>query len=399
MHPSKDLCCSKSLKLAGKRIVLGVTGSIASVECVKLARELIRNGAEVFTVMTEAAQKIIHPYSLEFATGKPPITELTGKVEHVAFCGEVEDRADMLLIAPSTANTISKIAYGIDDTPVTTFATTAIGSKIPVVLVPAMHGSMYNHSIVLENIEKLKGIGITVLQPRLEEKKAKMPALEEIMENVIRILGPHDLDGKKVLVIAGSTQEKIDDIRVISNRSSGRTGVEIAKNAFERGADCELWMGACSVHLPKYMTVRRFSSTKDLLDMIDDIHHDIVIVPAAISDYAPETVEGKIPSGQDELSIKLSPNPKVIEKIRNNSDCILVGFKAESGIPPEELLSRARKKLDDVKLDLIVANDISETTEEDNHVYIIGKDGKNDELSGKKGMIANKILDRIVGIC
>jgi phosphopantothenoylcysteine decarboxylase/phosphopantothenate--cysteine ligase len=399
MHPSKELCCTKSRKLAGKRIVLGVTGSIAAVECVKLARELIRNGAEIIPVMTEAAQKIIHPYSLEFATGNPPITELSGKVEHVAYCGEVEDRADMFLIAPSTANTISKIAFGIDDTPVTTFATTAIGSKIQVMVVPAMHGSMYNHSIVLENIEKLRGIGITVLQPRLEEKKAKMPQIEEIVENVIRILGPHDLDGKKVLVIAGSTQEKIDDIRVISNRSTGRTGVALAKNAFERGAEIDLWMGAGSVHIPKYISVRRYSSTHDLVEMVKDIDHDIVIIPAAISDYSPERVEGKIPSGKKELSLPLIPNPKIIEKIRERSDCILVGFKAESGVPSKELLSKAKKRMEDAGLDLIVANDVSETTNFENHVFIIGKDGKNDELSGNKEMIAKKILDRIVSIC
>jgi phosphopantothenoylcysteine decarboxylase/phosphopantothenate--cysteine ligase len=399
MHPSKELCCTKSRKLDGKRIVLGVTGSIAAVECVKLARELIRNGAVVIPVMTEAAQKIIHPYSLEFATGNPPVTELTGQVEHVAFCGEVADRADMLLIAPSTANTISKIAFGIDDTPVTTFATTAIGSKIPVMVVPAMHGSMYNHSIVLENIEKLRGIGITVLHPRLEEKKAKMPQIEEIVENVIRVLGPHDLDGKKILVIAGSTEEKIDDIRVISNRSSGTTGVELAKNAFERGAEVELWMGACNVHIPKYVSVKRYSSTQDLVDMVKDIDHDIVIIPAAISDYSPDRVEGKIPSGKKKLSLPLIPNPKIIEKIREISDCILVGFKAESGIPSEELLSKAKKRMEDAGLALIVANDISETTNLENHVFIIGKDGKNDEISGAKGMIAEKIMDRIVSIC
>ncbi len=399
MHPSKELCCTKSRKLCGKRIVLGVTGSIAAVECVKLARELIRHGAEVIPVMTEAAQKIIHPYSLEFATGHPPVTELTGQVEHVAYCGEVQDRADMLLIAPSTANTISKIAFGIDDTPVTTFATTAIGSKIPVMVVPAMHGSMYNHSIVLENIEKLRETGVTVLQPRLEEKKAKMPNIEKIVENAIRILGPHDLDGKTVLVIAGSTQEKIDDIRVLTNRSSGRTGVELVKNAFERGAEVELWMGVCSVLLPDYIPIKRFSSTKDLLVMVDKMRHDIVIIPAAISDYSPEEVEGKIPSGQKELSIPLTPNPKVIEKIRERSDCILVGFKAESQIPADELLSKARMRMEDVGLDLMVANDISETTTLENHVFIIGKDGKNDELSETKEIIAGKILDRIVSIC
>jgi phosphopantothenoylcysteine decarboxylase/phosphopantothenate--cysteine ligase len=399
MHPVKEICGTKSRKLAGKRIVLGVTGSIAAVECVKLARELIRNGAEIFPVMTEAAQKIIHPYSLEFASGNPPVTEIDGKVQHVAFCGEVEDRADMLLIAPSTANTISKIAFGIDDTTVTTFATTAIGSKIPVVIVPAMHGSMYNHPIVLENIEKLRGIGVTVIEPKLEEKKAKMPQIWEIVENIIRILGSRDLDTKKVLVIAGSTEEAVDDIRVITNRSSGKTGIELALNAYERGAEVDLWMGRCSVHIPSFISVKRFSSTIELLNMTGKVHHDIVIIPAAISDYSPKKKEGKIPSGQKELTISLTPNPKIIEKIREKSNCILVGFKAEVGISKEELLNRASNRMDALGLNIMVANDITETTKEENHVYILGKDGKNQEFSGPKHEIAEKILDRIVGLC
>jgi phosphopantothenoylcysteine decarboxylase/phosphopantothenate--cysteine ligase len=399
MHPVNELRNTKSRKLEGKKIVLGVTGSIASVECVKLARELIRHGAEVYPIMTQAAQNIIHPYSLEFATGNPPITEIDGGVQHVAFCGDVSDKADMLLIAPSTANTISKITFGIDDTTVTTFATTAIGSKIPVVIVPAMHGSMYNHPIVLENIEKLRSIGVLVIEPRLEEKKAKMPNIDEIVENVIRILGPHDLEKKKVLVIAGSTEEPIDDIRVISNKSSGRTGVELALNAYERGADVDLWMGKSSVHIPKFIFSKRFSSTNDLLKMVEEIKHDIVIIPAAISDYSPEKMEGKIPSGKDNLSINLKPNPKIIQKIKESSKGILVGFKAEYQIPKEELLSRAKGRMEQLGIDMIIANDVSETSTLENHVYIIGKDGKNEEFSGAKRDIAGKILDRIVSMC
>jgi phosphopantothenoylcysteine decarboxylase/phosphopantothenate--cysteine ligase len=399
MHPAKDLCCTKSSKLSGKKIVLGVTGSVAAVECVKLARELVRHGAEVHPVMTEAARNIIHPYSLEFATGNPPVTEIDGKVQHVALCGEVEDKADMLLIAPSTANTISKIAYGIDDTPVTTFATTAIGSKIPVVVVPAMHGSMYNHPVVLENIEKLRTIGIDILEPKLEENKAKMPEIENIVEHVIRTLGPGDLRGKKILVIAGGTQEKIDDIRVITNKSSGRTGITLAQSAFERGADSELWMGRCEVELPGYVPVKRFDSINSLLAMVDKIDADIVLVPAAISDYSPEKQEGKIPSGKEKLTLNLKPTPKVIAKIRKEVDCVLVGFKAEFNLSSDELLNRARFRMEDSHLDLIVANDITNTTLYENRVFIIGKDGKIEEVAGRKEDIASKILDRVVSMC
>ena len=139
-HPTLWIQGQKSSFLAGKTIVLGVTGSIGAVRVVELARELIRNGAEVHAVMTEAATRILHPDALHYATGNPAITELGGRVEHVEFCG-LKGRADLLLIAPATANTIGKIAYGIDDTPVTSFATTALGSGVPVIVVPAMHGS------------------------------------------------------------------------------------------------------------------------------------------------------------------------------------------------------------------------------------------------------------------
>lgn len=399
MHPSRELSCTKSRKLAGKRIVLGVTGSIAAVETVKLARDLIRHGAEVFSVMSEAAQKIIHPYSLEFATGHEPITVIDGKVQHVAFCGDVSEPADLLLIAPATANTIGKIAYGIDDTPVTTFATTAIGARMPVIIVPAMHGSMYNHPIVLENIEKLRGIDIEFIEPRLEEKKAKMPEIPQIVSTVIRVIGKGDLKAKKILVIAGSTAEPIDDVRVITNKSSGATGVALAKSAFERGGDVELWMGKSQVPLPDFIASKRFQSTNELLAMSHTIDHDIVIMPAAVSDFTMDKKHGKILSGNPKLTLNLVPSPKVIQSIRQESDCFLVGFKAEVNIDSDELVSRANARLTESGLDMIVANDITETTLDENHVYILGKDGDITEFSGRKDEMADLILDQVVIKC
>src|SRR4030043_1230615 len=165
MHPVEDIRGNKSQLLEEKIIISAVTGSIAAVETIKLARELIRHGAEIIPVMSPAATKVIHPDSLWFATGKKPIVELSGATEHVSYCGRVKEPADILLICPCTANTISKIAYGIDDTSVTTFATTAIGSKIPVVIVPAMHLSMYDHKIIQKNLKKLKEIDIIFIEP------------------------------------------------------------------------------------------------------------------------------------------------------------------------------------------------------------------------------------------
>jgi len=174
MHPANDIRGVKSNRLSERRIILGITGSIACVECVKLARELIRHGADVIPVMTPASTRIISPDALYFATGNKAIVELTGKTEHVYYCGKTKDPADILLISPCTSNTISKIAHGIDDTSVTTFAATAIGSKIPIIIVPAMHISMYDHKIIQENIKKCKKISISFIDPYLAGNKAKM---------------------------------------------------------------------------------------------------------------------------------------------------------------------------------------------------------------------------------
>jgi phosphopantothenoylcysteine decarboxylase/phosphopantothenate--cysteine ligase len=170
----ETISCSKSEKLKGKRVVLAVCGSIAAIEAPKLARELMRHGADVVCVMSESAQFVIHPWALECITGKRTITEITGLCEHIEYCGEWEGRYDLLLICPATANTISKIAGGIDDTVVTTFASTALGSRTPVIIAPAMHESMINNPFVRENTERLKKKGVRFVEPKMEEGKAKL---------------------------------------------------------------------------------------------------------------------------------------------------------------------------------------------------------------------------------
>ena len=395
MHPSRDIYCSKSEKLRDKKIVVGITGSIAAVETVKLIRELIRNGAEVFPLMTENAQKIIHPYSLQFASGKKTITEITGDVEHVSFCGDVKDKADLLLIAPCTANTISKIANGVDDTTVTTFATTAIGSGIPVLIVPAMHASMYNHPIILENIKKLEKIGVNFIEPRMEEKKAKMPSNEEIVENVIRKIGKNDLKNKKILIISGPTSENIDDVRSITNRSSGKTGIELAKNVFERGADVKLWHGSGTEKAPGYIETETFTSADELRKKLKKLKYDIILVPAAISDYTIKKYDGKISSGKKEIILKLKPSPKIIKAIRKNFKGFLVGFKLESNVSREKLLEKAYKYLKENNLDRIVANDIKNVKQHENEVIIVDKKRNVIMIKDRKEKIAEKILDVI----
>ena len=393
MHPSRDIYCSKTERLRNKKIVVGVTGSIAAVETVKLVRELIRNGAEVFPVMTENAQKIIHPDSLQFASGRKTVTEITGDVEHVSLCGDVKDKVDLLLIAPCTANTISKIANGVDDTTVTTFATTAIGSEIPVIIVPAMHFSMYNHPIILENIRKLKKIGVRLIEPKIEEKKAKMPGVEVIVENIIRKIGKNDLRNKKILIISGPTSEPVDDVRSITNKSSGKTGIELAKNAFERGADVELWYGNGTEKVPNYIESEMFTSADELRKKLKKLKYDIILVPAAISDYAVKKYDGKIPSGKKEIVLKLKPSPKIIKTIRKNFKGFLAGFKLESHISREKLLEKTYKYLKENNLDLIVANDIKNVKTYENEVIIVDRKKNIIMIKDRKEKIAEKILD------
>ena len=176
----------KSQKLAGKRIILGVTGSIAAIESPKLARELMRHGADVTAVMSKDAQNIIHPWALECIIGKKTITEITGACEHVQYCGDWKGKADLLVISPATANTISKIAQGIDDTPVTTFATTALGSGMRIILAPAMHGSMIKNPFVMKNLHALEDEGIIIVNPKKEEGKAKLD-WESIVDTILGV--------------------------------------------------------------------------------------------------------------------------------------------------------------------------------------------------------------------
>lgn len=392
MHPAEHLRGTKSDKLKGRKIVLGVTGSIAAVECVKLCRELIRNGADVHAVMSKDAQGIIHPWALEFATGNPVTTEIDGRVQHVSLCGEVPDRADLLLIAPSTANTISKMAFGIDDTPVTTFATTAIGGGMPVMVVPAMHGSMMAHKVVLENIEKLRKLGVTVLMPKMEESKAKMPSIDYIVSSVISVIGKRDLVGRKVLVIAGATEEPVDDIRVVTNRSSGETGVELARAAYERGAQVQLWMGRCETDIPEYIKTTRFTSFDSLAKLAKGAKHDIVLFPAAVSDYSPKKVDGKISSDKNSLTVVLKRNPKLIDNMRGK---FVVGFKAQAKMKDEALVKEALALIKRSKCSLVVANRVENVKKGRTKVIVVTPDGATEELEGTKIEVADRIIDRV----
>ncbi len=390
MHPADHLAESKSSRLRGRKVVLGITGSIAAVESVKLCRELIRHGAEVHVVMTKDAQRIIHPWAMEFASGRPVTTEIDGRVQHVALCGEVPDRADLLLVAPCTANTISKIAMGIDDTTVTTFATTALGSGIPVIVVPAMHGSMMKHRAVQDNIVRLKELGVTVLASKMEEGKAKIPDNSGIVSAVLAALGKRDLEGVRMLVIAGATEEPLDDVRVLTNRSSGETGIELAKAAYERGANVDLWAGRCETPIPDQIPTTRFSSVSDLKALSDRIDHDVVLFPAAVSDYSPSKVDGKLSSEEDEIVVRLKRNPKIIDGMRAK---VVVGFKAQAKVEQARLVEDARALLKRSGCSFVVANRMEDVTRGRTKVTIVRSDGQPEVVEGSKSEVASKVLD------
>lgn len=394
-----DITGSISDTLAGKTIVVAVTGSIAAVRVVDLIRDLIRRGAEVHCVMSPAAERIIHPYALEYASSNPVIREITGRVEHVRFCG-VGGEADMLLVAPATANTIGKMACGIDDTTVTTFATTALGSGKPVAVVPAMHEAMYRHSAVLKNLEALRGMGVRLIDPRLEEGKAKIADNAAIVWEVERLLGPGDLAGKRIIITSGSNAEALDPIRILTNRASGKTGTALALEARRRGAEVTL------VHrFLQELPVRQVYA-ESAMQMLDAVMAELergchaLISAAAVADYTLDRQAEKIKSGQD-LTLHLIPTPKIIKRVREAyPDLKIVGFKAETGLGDEELIIRAEESLQGASLDLVVANDVSRggMGTDDNRVIIIDREGRRQEAAGQKSLIARAVIDSLVEV-
>jgi len=373
--------------LTGKQIVVAVTGSIAAVEVVKLIHSLRRCGAVVQPVMSHAASCIIQPDALTYASGRETITRLSGWVEHITYCGE-GGSADLLLIAPCTANTLSKIACGIDDTPVTTFATTALGSQKPLLVVPAMHHSMYRHPAVIENIAKLKTWGVEIIDPRIEEGKAKIADIEEIVLRCERAVLGTALKGKKVLITSGPCREPVDDIRILTTRSSGQMGRELALQAFRLGADVTV------IHRDSFPCVNNvFVETAD--EMRFAVHRcfsergaDIYISAAAISDFAPKKVKGKIPSGKP-INLYLEPLPKVLSEVSRQYNSLNIAFK----------LGRTSKKMAKAMLAQGIAVVLINTPESMGSIhgeYILLTRNRELPLSGTKDEIAQAIWNAVI---
>lgn len=410
-HPSADILASLGTELAGKTIVLGITGSVAAVRASELARLLMRHGADVRPVMTKAACELIHPNLLEWATGHRPITELTGAIEHVDLVGNVAVKADLLLIAPATANTIGKMACGIDDSPVTTFFTTAFGEGLPVVLVPAMHRSMYDHPFVVENLTKLEKAGVRVLLPRLEEGKAKVASEQAVFEAVRDALGGGELaalKGRHVVITAGRTVEYLDPIRVLTNNSTGRMGLALAEVAVRAGARVTVVAGKLSVPLPAGVTVVWAETAAQMFQacqtLVQASKPDVFLAAAAVGDWTPADPSAvKLPTAGGRLILELVPTPKIVDRVKQWSpSTFVVAFRAQAGLDDQALEADAKVRLAKAGADLIASNDTSRPGQgfesETNALLVVDAQGVVERISlANKSEVAQKLLAKIAG--
>jgi len=399
MHPSHDIRGSKGAELANQRIVLCITGSVAAVKCPELARELMRHGADVKVVMTPSATRLITPQLIHWTTGNQVVSELTGKLEHV----ELATWADLILVAPATANTLSKVACAIDDTPVTSVISVAMGLGKLVAMVPAMHGSMYSHKLLRDNLARLKAADVKILEPKLEEGKAKLPSVEEITNFVIDLLGPKDMVGVRVLVTAGPTIEHIDPIKFITNRSSGKMGIAIARAAASRGADVTLVYGPGSEEPPAGVKVVRVRMTAEMRKaFVDEMKRrpNIVVSTAAAQDFVAEKISKEKLRHYKPLSIKLIPAPRVVDGARELAPkAFIVAFKAEHDVSDKQLKAVAMGKLREGEFDMVVANDVSRQGAgfgaDTNEVEIVTSSSSK-HLKASKVEIAKIILDAAI---
>ncbi len=400
-HPSSLIRGERGWSLWGRCIALGVTGSAAVYRSVDLARLLMRWGARVRVVMTSSAAELVSPSLFEWATGEKPVAaRVGGGIEHIALARG----CDALLVAPATLETMAEIAGLHASNPVSALAQEMLGLGKPVLIVPAMHEGMWRRASRL--LGELEEAGAGVLLPRLESGQAKYPDTMLIAWWAeARILRGRDLEGYTILVTAGPTREHIDEVRVITNPSTGLMGVSVALEAAWRGARVRLVHGPlCCCQWRgwrQYLeAVEQVEATEEMLDASLRLARGVnaTIHAAAASDYRPRgSAAGKIPSTRGPLTIELEPTPKVVEAVVSQEPSALhVGFTAEP-LLGEELLTRAREKLERYRLDLIVANSTREPgaafASETNHVYMLDWRGRVSEARGHKREVARRILD------
>ncbi|MCU1585895.1 MAG: coaBC [Microbacteriaceae bacterium] len=390
-------------------IVVGVTGGIAAYKAVAVVRSLVLAGHDVHVVATDAALRFVGKPTLEAISRNTVNTDLyegVAEVRHVA----IGQAADLILIAPATANTIAKLANGIADD---LLGNTVLASRAPVVIAPAMHTEMWQNAATAHNISVLKGRGVTVIGPAsgqltgADTGQGRMSEPEEIVAAALAVLRPKDLTGRRILITAGGTREALDPVRFIGNRSSGKQGVALACAAAERGATVTLIGANLEVSVPAAIRVEHVVSTLELADAVFAAAEeaDVVIMAAAVSDYRPESVaESKIKKETqgDRLTIELVKNPDILAGLadRRRDGQILVGFAAETERDADALLALGRAKIVRKGSDLLVLNRVgwSEGFATDGNSVIV-LDGAGDivmEASGSKTSVADRILDVLV---
>jgi len=383
-HPSLDIVESHGTELSGKKVVLCVAGSVAAYKSIELARLLMRHGANDKCVMSSASTKLIKPDYMKWATGNHVITKLTGNMEHIDLADY--KRSDLIIVYPSTANTLGKLANGIDDTPISTVLTVAFGSKTPILMGLAMHASMYENAAVRKNMQFLRK-KVDFVSPQMIEGKAKAPEPEDVLDFVLTKFGQSKkMKGKKVLMTAGPTVEKIDPVRVMTNISTGKTGTLLASELVSAGAKVTLVYGPGTAEPPKGAKIIHVKTVSEMFSAVKKElrkKFDVVILAAAVSDFIPKNSNSKIKSNRSTV-IKLTRAPKIIDHIKKIHKGILIGFKAEANVSKKELVSRARKKLKESDADLMIANDIGSRYNNSDYNEVFLVDSKNVVKTGRK---------------
>ncbi|MDE2718192.1 MAG: bifunctional phosphopantothenoylcysteine decarboxylase/phosphopantothenate--cysteine ligase CoaBC [Chloroflexota bacterium] len=389
----------------GKNVVLGVTGSIACYKAVDLASKLSQAGAHVDVIMTESATKFVSPITFRSITHRPVVTDMFDPaselgIHHVA----VAERADIVVVAPATADFIAKAANGLADD---ALGTTILATTAPVLFAPAMDGHMYDNAATQENLERLRARGVSFAGPASGHLasglsgKGRLLETPELLGHLALVLGQNgDLAGRKVVVSAGGTQEAIDPVRIITNRSSGKMGYAIAEAARDRGAHVTLVTAPTALDNPTGVEVRRAASVAEMREAVLGacVEADVVVMAAAVSDYRPAEVAPqkiKKDADSDGMTLHLLKNEDFFKEVP--ADILRVGFAAET----ESLVANAQAKLQEKGLDLIAANDVTEEGSgfevETNRVTLVDRSGRIEELPlMDKYDVGHRILDRAV---
>jgi len=388
--------------LSDKTIVLGITGGIAAYKAAEIASQLTQAGATVNVIMTKEAIQFISPITFRAITGSPVVTEMFDlasefSIEHVSLA----KAADIVVIAPATANIIAKLAAGIADD---MLCCTVLATKAPVVIAPAMETNMYNNPVTQDNLAKLKARNFVIIGPATgwlasgREGLGRLADIDDIIGSIRQILGKSsDLAGKHILVTAGGTQEPIDPVRYISNRSSGKMGYALAEAARDRGAKVSLITAPVSLTEPVGVDMIKVSTAREMYQAVENVapQADALVMAAAVADYCPTRMaKDKIKKGEARLTLELECTPDILGSVKGNF--IKVGFAAESS----NLVENAKQKLQQKGLDLIVANDITASDSgfgaDTNRVTIIDRVGRVDSLPVlPKREVADKILDKV----